>query len=113
MIRFAPRTVRAAVVLAAAVGACACSTPDNRTDSERAADRAITRQIQAALHHAPYLDADHIEVETTRGVVRLSGMVGSDVDLRTALRVSATVPGVRRVVDDLELIEFGRTRGGG
>jgi len=109
---FAPRAVRTGILLAAAIGVLACSTPDERTDSERSADHTITKRVEAALLHDPYLDADHIDVETVRGVVRLSGLVATDSDLRAALRISWSVPGVQRVVDDLEVIEFGRGKHG-
>jgi osmotically-inducible protein OsmY len=105
MIDFARRVPPAAILLAAALGAFACSTPDDRTPHERAADRSITRLVVAALLDDPYVDADHIDVVTRRGVVRLSGLVASDRDLREALRVSAGVRGVLRVEDDLEMIK--------
>jgi osmotically-inducible protein OsmY len=109
---FAPRALRTGILLAATIGVLACSTPDERTDSERNADRTITKRVEAALHHDPYLDADHIDVQTVRGVVRLSGLVGTASDLRVALRISWSVPGVQRVVDDLEVMDFGRGKRG-
>jgi osmotically-inducible protein OsmY len=110
MNRTALRVLRAAAMLAVAAGAMACATPDRRTDEERKADLAIAGQVRAALAAQRYVDVQHIDVEASRGVVRLSGLVASDIDLRQVLRSSEAVPGVVGVVDDLEIIEFGRKR---
>jgi osmotically-inducible protein OsmY len=103
------RAARGAVALAAVVGLLSCSTPDTRTEAERAADRALVKNVELALRNERYVDADHIDVDVDRGIVRLSGKVGSDSDLREVLRVAAAVPGVRRVDDQLEIMDFGRT----
>jgi osmotically-inducible protein OsmY len=110
MNRSALRVLGMAAMLAAAAAVAACATPDRRTDQERRADEAITRSVKAALASERYVDADHIDVAANRGVVRLSGLVATDVDLREVLRTSAAVPGVRSVVDDLEIIQFGGRR---
>ena len=102
--------LRAAGTCAAALALTGCATPDRRTDEERMADQAVARRVQVALAGDRYLDAGHIDVQANRGVVRLSGMVAADIDQREALRVSASVPGVRAVIDDLELYDFGRKR---
>jgi osmotically-inducible protein OsmY len=105
--------VRAALAAALTVAVIGCATPDNRTPQERAADQAIVRQIEAALIADPHLDSDHVTVEVTRGVVRLSGLVGDDVDLRRVLRICSAVPGVRGVNDQLEIIDFSGPGSGG
>jgi osmotically-inducible protein OsmY len=97
-------------MVAVAVGSIACATPDSRTEDERKADQAMAKQVQVALANEPYVDAAHINVAADRGVVRLSGLVATEFDLRQVLRTSAQVPGVRNVVDDLEIIDFGRRR---
>jgi osmotically-inducible protein OsmY len=45
--------------------------------------------------------------------VRLSGLVGDDVDLRRVLRICSAVPGVRGVNDQLEIIDFSGPGTGG
>jgi osmotically-inducible protein OsmY len=102
------RTVRVAAALAATLGLIACSTPDTRTPQERAADRALAARVEAALSADPYTYAGHVDVDAERGVIRLSGQVGDDAELRKVLRICSAVPGVRRVDDELEIIEFGR-----
>ena len=110
MTRSAFRVVRAALMLAVALGSVACATPDTRTAEERRADQAVARRVQVALADEHYVDVQHIDVAADRGVVRLSGLVATDFDLRQVLRTSASVPGVRHVVDDLEIMDFGRRR---
>ena len=100
------RLLRAALAAAIALVVVGCATPDHRTPQERAADRALGRRVEAALQAAPYLDADNVTVEVRRGDVTLSGKVGDDVDLRTALRICSAVPGVRSVDDQLEIMTF-------
>jgi osmotically-inducible protein OsmY len=97
-----------AALLAAALAAFGCSTPDNRTEQERAADRILAERVLAALQADPYAYAEHVTIDAKRGVVRLSGQVGDDSQLRDVLRISSAVPGVRRVDDQLEIIDFGR-----
>ncbi|HUD25177.1 MAG TPA: BON domain-containing protein [Burkholderiaceae bacterium] len=108
--------VRAVMLIAVALVAVGCSipdtrtTPDTRTEQERAADRALADQVVAALRADPYTDADHLTVHVKRGAVRLTGQVGDESTLRSVLRICAAVPGVQRVDDELEIIDFGRTR---
>ena len=109
MSEFRLLTLRAVIGPAIALGIIACSTPDTRSDAERASDRALANKVAGALLDAPYLNADHIEVAASRGVVHLSGKVGSDSDLRGAVRIAAAVPGVQRVDDELEITDFGRS----
>lgn len=105
----APKALCAAMVLAAALGVAACSTPVARTPAERAADRALVKRVEAAMINDPYVDADHVSVDARRGIVRLQGLVGTDWDLRRVLQIASSVPGVVRVDDDLEIMDFGRS----
>jgi len=93
-----------------AAGSVACATPDTRNAQERAADLAVAARVEAALLADPYIDAEHVTVDARRGVVRLSGKVGDDRDLRQVLHICTAVPGVQRVDDELEIIDFGRAR---
>lgn len=101
-----------AVALTAVLAVAGCATPDNRTALERANDEAIARRVQAALTAQTYLDSDHVTVEVTRGVVRLSGLVGDAEDLAGVLRVSNAVPGVLGIDDQLEIMDFTDDSGG-
>jgi osmotically-inducible protein OsmY len=101
------RSVRwqiAALVLSLA--AFGCSTPDRRSAQERASDRAIAAQVEEVLTSKDDLYARHIEVEARRGVIWLSGWVLSADESRRAVQASAAVPGVRRVIDGMEIKDY-------
>jgi osmotically-inducible protein OsmY len=104
--RFRARS--AAIWVGATLTALGCSTPDNRTEQERAADRALADRVVAALRADPYAYAEHVTIDANRGVVRLSGQVANESELHDVLRISAAVPGVLRVNEQLEIIDFGR-----
>lgn len=91
------------VALAALCGVVACATGPGRTEAQRDADRATAARVQAALLADRALYANHISVNVHAGVVRLSGYVWDPPDLDEARSVAELVPGVTRVVNDLEL----------
>jgi osmotically-inducible protein OsmY len=66
-------------------------------------DAALARRVEAALLAAPYLYAEHVNVQSKNGVITLRGMVADYQDLQTTLRISGSVHGVKRVVDELEM----------
>ncbi len=110
---FARPLLRFAAMLAATLAMLACSAvPSSRSSpprapEEQAADEAITTRVKAALRSSPDVYAAHIEVDTDRNVVRLSGWVYSDQASRAATAISATVPGVRWVDNELDVLEVG------
>lgn len=75
-------------------------------------DAALVGRVEMALKADRYLYAEHVNVLSKNGVVTLEGMVADPWDLRTALRLAASVPGVRSVVDNLELYGDGSTTTG-
>ena len=78
-----------------------------RHASLNAADQEVNKRVEAALDQAPYLDAEHITVTSKDGIVTLEGMVGGPSDLQDALRIASRVDGVKDVVDELEIWQFG------
>jgi len=131
------RTLRTSILLAIALGVCACSTvdrikqkyfppdtgtseartsdtkkpdtatPDTRTAEEKAADRAVARQVKAALQADASVYADHLDIDSKRGVVSLSGWVSTEEEARQIVSDAKAVPGVQRVVDSIERKEGG------
>ena len=71
--------------------------------SDPAADEKMSKQVEEALHSDAYFYDEHVTVTTKNGVLTLQGMVFDDWDLRRAVRISRKIPGVKRVVDDLEI----------
>jgi osmotically-inducible protein OsmY len=51
----------------------------------------------------PYFPDEHVVVTIKDGVVTLHGIVFDDWDLRIAKRIAKRTPGVKRVIDDLEI----------
>ena len=70
----------------------------------QAADEQVTRQVQKTLTDDPWIYAEHITVTTQNGVIRLEGFVGDTGERFRILRLCRKIPGVRRVVDALEII---------
>ena len=82
---------------AAALGitllASCAATRTQQAPGEYIDDAAITASVKSALIADPVAKAYQIEVETFRGVVQLSGFVGSKDERNTAERVAAHVKG--------------------
>jgi osmotically-inducible protein OsmY len=68
-----------------------------------AADAKLQQQVEIALAADPYFLSEHVSVTIRNGVATLHGIVFDDWDLRNALRISRRIPGVKRVVNDLEI----------
>jgi osmotically-inducible protein OsmY len=71
--------------------------------SDPAADEKMKQQVEEALHSDAYFYDEHVAVTIKNGVATLQGIVFDDWDLRQAMRIARKVPGVRRVVNDLEI----------
>ena len=95
------------VALAALAGMVGCATGPPKTDAQRQADKQVAERVEAALEADRALYAKHIFVHANNGIVRLSGYVWDPADLDEAKSVAARVPGVTRVVDNLELENAG------
>jgi len=68
-----------------------------------AADARLQRQVESVLAADFYFNSDHVSVTVLNGVATLHGIIFDEWDLRNALRISRRIPGVRRVVNDLEI----------
>ncbi len=66
-------------------------------------DAAITAGVRAAVAADRQLAATDIDVDTSEGIVRLSGFVSSAEDVATAAAAARTVKGVQSVRNDLRL----------
>jgi osmotically-inducible protein OsmY len=75
--------------------------------AQRLADEQIRTRVEAALRDDPTLMSTHLEVSIKNGVVTLSGMVFDDWDMRLARRAAKRIPGVRRVINDMEIEQGG------
>jgi osmotically-inducible protein OsmY len=97
----------ATVVAGIAIAIVACKSAPPRTSLERAADAETADRVRAALIADPSIYARHIDIAVDRGVVHLGGYVWEDEDFQRARSDAASVPGVRSVLTELELMRGG------
>jgi osmotically-inducible protein OsmY len=95
------------IVSAAAVvllcGMAACASGPAKTEAQRQTDRETAERVETALNAEKALYAKHISVQADAGVVHLTGYVWNPADFQLAVAIAENVPGVTRVVSDLEL----------
>jgi hypothetical protein len=72
--------------------------------ARKEADAALTARVLKVLQDDPYVFADHIEVVTEKGIVRLQGIALDYGDLQRTLWLARRVAGRRRVVNEVEVI---------
>jgi osmotically-inducible protein OsmY len=90
-----------ALALAVTLG-CA-STAKQEGTGEYVDDTVVTTKVKAAIFNEPTLKSAEINVETFKGVVQLSGFVGSQAAETKAVEVARVVPGVKSVKNDMRL----------
>jgi hyperosmotically inducible protein len=92
-----------AALLATLVLGTGCATSSRHDSAEQIDDTTITAGVKAAIVKEPVLKASEIDVETSKGIVQLSGYVSSPDDVATAASVARTVKGVKSIKNDLRL----------
>lgn len=90
--------VVACLLVVLALGACAGKTVGETID-----DAAITAAVKTKLAADPEVNPFDIDVDTTDGVVRLSGTVNEAGDKREAEELARGTEGVRRVINDIRV----------
>jgi osmotically-inducible protein OsmY len=66
-------------------------------------DQEVTQRVEAAFDADKYFYGAQVIVRTRNGVVYLDGSVWDDWDMRTVLRIARHIPGVKRVVNNLDI----------
>jgi hyperosmotically inducible periplasmic protein len=94
-LRWGQRWIGMLIVMGLLVS-CA-STPEQRSTGEVIDDTAITTKVKTGLLADPMVSAFAISVETSRGVVSLTGIVNSAGERARAIQVAQETGGVRRV----------------
>jgi osmotically-inducible protein OsmY len=74
---------------------------------KRTEDLKMELAVQTALHLHPVVYDKHITVTVENGVATLSGFVFDDWDRWLAYRISLRIPGVKRVINNLEVVTPG------
>jgi len=94
-------TVFATILLVFLVG---CSpTRQQEGTGEYIDDTILTAKVKALIFDDPALKSAEINVETFKGVVQLSGFVGSQADINHAVKVASGIKGVVSVKNDMRL----------
>jgi len=93
--------IAGALFMATALG-CA-STAKHEGTGEYVDDTVITTKVKTAIFREPTLKSAEINVETFKGVVQLSGFVGSTAAEDTAIAVARSVEGVKSVKHAMRL----------
>jgi hypothetical protein len=70
---------------------------------ESTADAQLNTQVETAMRSDRYFYDDHVTATTRNGVVVLRGLVFDEWDVRTAIRISKRIAGVKRVINQLEI----------
>ena len=90
------------VVLIAGFAACA-STSKQEGAGEYVDDSVITTKVKSQLAADDFLKSFEISVETYKGIVQLSGFVGSQQAVDKAGEIARGVQGVKSVENDLNV----------
>jgi osmotically-inducible protein OsmY len=94
-LRWGQRWIGMLIVMGLLVG-CA-STPEQRSTGEVIDDTAITTKVKTGLLADAMVSGFAISVETSRGVVSLTGIVNSAGERARAIQIAQDIGGVRRV----------------
>ncbi len=89
------RTVRIAILSFALLFTFACTKAPN--------DAKVTSGIQAKLGADSGLQGKQLNVQSAAGVVTISGVVDNDAERDAAANYAASEPGVKRVINNLQL----------
>jgi osmotically-inducible protein OsmY len=85
------------------VSAAGCQTTHGQSTGSYWDDTSITTAVKTRLASDRMGSVTRIDVETTRGVVHLNGMVDSVEEKARAERMAADLDGVSRVVNNLQV----------
>lgn len=96
------RSIKSACAVAVLCGLSACASAPHKTDAQQQADKVTAERVEAALSADKTLYGKHITVHADNGVVWLTGYVWDRPDFDQATSIAESVPGVTRVVNDLE-----------
>lgn len=98
------------ISLALVLGACS-KQGEQSTTGQYLDDATVTAKVKADLIKDDAVKSTDIQVETTSGVVQLSGFVGSDAIRQRAEQLAQSVAGVKSVRNDLAIQASSQTAG--
>lgn len=98
-----PAMRRLGVVFATVLLTACAGTATRESAGEYVDDSAITAQVKSALLGDKQTSAWAVNVETFKGVVQLSGFVGSAQERAKAEQLARNVKGVKKVENDIRV----------
>ena len=104
------RSTVSAIALVLVLGACS-KQGEQSTTGQYLDDATVTAKVKADLIKDDAVKSTDIRVETSSGVVQLSGFVGSDAIRQRAEQLAHSVDGVKSVRNDLEVQTAPQTAG--
>jgi hyperosmotically inducible periplasmic protein len=91
------------VAMVAALGACSQQRGEQSTIGQYFDDTAVTAKVKAELIKDDAVRGTDVKVETSGGIVQLSGFVGSEAARRRAEQLAKATAGVKSVRNDLSV----------
>ena len=101
--KIVPSVASFLAILVAAITLGCASTPRAEGTGEYVDDSVVTAKVKTAILEQPGLKSAEINVETFKGVVQLSGFVGSQASADSAVMVAKNVAGVKSVKNDMRV----------
>ena len=80
------------------------STPKQEQMAESVDDAAITAKVKEAILNEPSLHTEKISVETSKGMVQLSGFASTIFAMAKAIEIARSIKGVIAVKDEMRLM---------
>ena len=84
----------------------ATSTEEVVVSAARRADEQVTEQVEKTLTNDPWIYAEHVTLTTRNGIVRVEGITSDAWEMRRILRECRKTPGVRRCLNQLEMLHL-------
>lgn len=97
------KSLVAAVLLTAALGAGAADSGRGETAGQVVDDATITAKVKSAFVKDDRISALDVKVHTYRGTVQLAGFADSQAEIRRAETLARSVPGVADVKNDMQV----------
>jgi hyperosmotically inducible protein len=94
-VRRAQRLMGVLLIIGLLLGCAA--TPEQRSTGEVIDDTTITTKVKTSLLADPIVSGFAISVDTSRGVVSLTGIVNSTGERARAIQIAQEIGGVQRV----------------
>ena len=91
-------------ILLLSVG-CACQSVTEQTLSKEIQDAVITAAVKSRIFTDPATTMGDVKIETVKSRVYLTGRVSTALEKDRARELALAVPGVVRVINDLQVLE--------